>query len=149
MKNTPAWNSLNELMKESISILSTRMGKEKFVLNLKYIHSKMLSGLRKFVPKISMHKKWSFSLRVSSVNVTKSAGNCGFSHIDWRNPSWEIFCAAFRQILWAHSTIILVAILLCLYFYIFSKAKLKSHLISCKEKKAGVGDFFVGGIVGI
>ena len=25
-------------MKESISILSTRMGKEKFVLNLKYIH---------------------------------------------------------------------------------------------------------------
>ena len=34
-------------------------------------------------------------------------------------------------------------------FYIFSKAKLKSHLISCKEKKAGVGDFFVGRIVGI
>ena len=26
---------------------------------------------------ISLHKNWSFSLRISSVNVTKSAGNCG------------------------------------------------------------------------
>ena len=25
-----------------------------------------------------LHKKWSFPLRISSVNVTKSAGNCGF-----------------------------------------------------------------------
>ena len=30
-----------------------------------------------------LHKKWSFSLRISSVNV---AGNCGFGHIYWRNP---------------------------------------------------------------
>ena len=30
---------------------------------------------------ISLHKKWSFLLRISSVNVTKSAGNCGFGHI--------------------------------------------------------------------
>ena len=28
--------------------------------------------------------KWSFLLRISSVNVTKS-GNCGFGHICWRN----------------------------------------------------------------
>ena len=34
----------------------------------------------------SLHKKWSFPLRISSVNVTKSAGNCGFGHIHWRNP---------------------------------------------------------------
>ena len=33
--------------------------------------------------------KWSFPLRISSVNVTKSAGNCGFGHIYWRNPSWK------------------------------------------------------------
>ena len=26
-------------------------------------------------------KKWSFPLRISSENVTKSAGNCGFGHI--------------------------------------------------------------------
>ena len=28
-----------------------------------------------------LHKKISFPLRISSVNVTKSAGNCGFGHI--------------------------------------------------------------------
>ena len=33
----------------------------------------------------TLHKKWSFKLRVSSVNVTKSAGNWGFGHIYWRN----------------------------------------------------------------
>ena len=26
----------------------------------------------------SLHKKWSFPLKISSVNATKSAGNCGF-----------------------------------------------------------------------
>ena len=33
----------------------------------------------------ALHKKWNFTLRISSVNVTKSAGNCGFGHIYWRN----------------------------------------------------------------
>ena len=31
-------------------------------------------------------KKWIFPLRISSVNVTKSTGNCQFGHIYWRNP---------------------------------------------------------------
>ena len=35
---------------------------------------------------ISLHKKWSLLLRIFSVNVTKSAGNCGFGDIYWRNP---------------------------------------------------------------
>ena len=35
----------------------------------------------------SLYKKWSFPLRISSVNVTKSAGHCGFGHIYWINPS--------------------------------------------------------------
>ena len=34
----------------------------------------------------ALHKKWSLPLRISSVNVTKSAENCGFGHIHWRNP---------------------------------------------------------------
>ena len=38
----------------------------------------------------TLHKKWSFPLRISSVNVTKSAGNCEFGHIYWRNPEWKI-----------------------------------------------------------
>ena len=33
-----------------------------------------------------LQKKWSFSLRISLVNVAKSLGNCGFDHIYWRNP---------------------------------------------------------------
>ena len=37
----------------------------------------------------TLHKKWSFPLRFSSVNVTKFAGNYGFGHIYWRNPYWK------------------------------------------------------------
>ena len=33
-----------------------------------------------------LHKKPSFPLKNSSLNVTKSAENCGFGHIYWRNP---------------------------------------------------------------
>ena len=36
-----------------------------------------------------LHKNWRFSLRISSVNVTKSAVSCGFGHIYWRNPEWK------------------------------------------------------------
>ena len=50
----------------------------------------------------SLHctKKWNFPLRISSVNVTKSAGNRGFGHIYWRNPIWKtsVFCAAFEKV---------------------------------------------------
>ena len=38
---------------------------------------------------LSVHKKWSFPLRISSVNVTKSAGICGFGNIYWSNPYWK------------------------------------------------------------
>ena len=37
----------------------------------------------------TLHKKWSFPWRISSVNVAESAGNCGFGHIYWRNPWWK------------------------------------------------------------
>ena len=35
----------------------------------------------------TLHKKWSFSLRILSVNMTKSADSCGFGHIYWKYPS--------------------------------------------------------------
>ena len=38
-----------------------------------------------FFINISLQKTWSFPLRISSVNVTKSGGNCRFCHIYWRN----------------------------------------------------------------
>ena len=37
----------------------------------------------------SPHKKWSFLLKISSVNVTKYAVLCGFDHIYWRKSSWK------------------------------------------------------------
>ena len=37
----------------------------------------------------SVYKKWSFALRISSVNVTKSAVSCGFGQIYWKNPWWK------------------------------------------------------------
>ena len=38
---------------------------------------------------ITLHKTWSIPLRISSVNMTTFAGNCGFGHIYWRNPYWK------------------------------------------------------------
>ena len=50
----------------------------------------------------SQHKKWSFPLRISLVNVTKSVGNCWFGHIYWRNPQWKtsffVQCSLFYYI---------------------------------------------------
>ena len=34
----------------------------------------------------TLHKKLSFPVRISSVNVTKSSVPCGFGHIYWKNP---------------------------------------------------------------
>ena len=41
---------------------------------------------------LSLHKKWSFPLKISSVNVTKSAGNCGFGHI------YNLHCKQFTSL---------------------------------------------------
>ena len=43
----------------------------------------------------------SFSLRISSVNVTKSVVSCRFGHIYWRNPSWKtsFLCSVNHHIL--------------------------------------------------
>ena len=38
---------------------------------------------------MSLHKRWSFPLKISSVNVTRSAVSDGYGHIYWRNPWWK------------------------------------------------------------
>ena len=47
-------------------------------------------------PNLTLRKKWSFLLRNSSVNVTKSAVSCGFRLIYWRKTSFlwsvKLFC---------------------------------------------------------
>ena len=45
-----------------------------------------IKPIRFIIIMLSLHKKWSFPLRISSVNVTKSAENSGFGNIYWRNP---------------------------------------------------------------
>ena len=37
----------------------------------------------------SLYKKWSFLLRISSVNVTNQAVFYGFAHMYWRTPQWK------------------------------------------------------------
>ena len=49
------------------------------------VHTKVIQDAHVCV-NLTLHKKWSFPLKISSLNVTKSAGNCGFGHIYWRNP---------------------------------------------------------------
>ena len=50
----------------------------------------------------SVHKNWSFPLRIFPVNVTKSAGNGGFGHIYWTNlqckSSFVVPCILFTNI---------------------------------------------------
>ena len=68
-------------------------GLKRMMLN-REIFQRLCSNLGNFQPRdrplasskqlkkyISLHKKPRFPLRISSVNVTKSAGNCGFGHI--------------------------------------------------------------------
>ena len=48
---------------------------------------------KKYTKKIvsTLHKKWSFPLRISSVNVTKSTVSSGFGHIYWRHVTEGTF----------------------------------------------------------
>ena len=56
----------------------------------------------------SLHKKWSFPLRISSINVTESAVSCEFSHIYWRNPEQKtsifLSCESSFQLLNNHAS---------------------------------------------
>ena len=59
------------------------------------------SGCRKFQEHFTLHKKCSFPLRISTVNVIKSAISCWFGQIYWRNPltKYFIFCAVLEVLL--------------------------------------------------
>ena len=51
----------------------------------------LISSIQIFIhsDKVALHKKWSFPLRISSVNVIKSEVSFGFANIYWRNPEWK------------------------------------------------------------
>ena len=52
-------------------------------------YSQILSFIDKRIKDAWLHKRWSFPLRISSVNVTNSTENCGFAHIYCRSPEWK------------------------------------------------------------
>ena len=53
---------------------------------LNEVEIKILLLLKERLKGRSLHKKWNFPWKISSVNMTKSAGNCEFRYIYWRNP---------------------------------------------------------------
>ena len=57
--------------------------------NLGYFSAFFVIMFVEYFARFTLHKKWIFPLRISSVNVTKSTGNCGFGHIFWRYPEWK------------------------------------------------------------
>ena len=58
-------------------------------VNVCWVFFLIIKNLKAKIPQKTLYKKWSFPLRISSVNLTKSAGNCRFGHIYWRNPWWK------------------------------------------------------------
>ena len=67
-------------------IISEAVSETCFNINACLEHS--LKSSRKTLHK-TLCKKWSFPLRISSVNMTKFAVSCGFGHIYWTNPQWK------------------------------------------------------------
>ena len=71
-------------------------------------------------------QKMKFSIRISSVNVTKSAGICGFGRIYWRKPQWKTsFLCSVKDLWWQKSSIVDV----------WLGAKYNSKTITCFRKK--------------
>ena len=50
----------------------------------------------------NVEQKIEFSINSFSVNMTKSAGICGFNHIYWRKPEWKT--SFFVQYVWKSPT---------------------------------------------
>ena len=93
------WTEYGEILR--ISPYSVRMRKNADQNNSEYGHLSewvWLKGIRCWH---ALHKKWSFSLRISLVNVTKAAGNCGFGYINWMKSLMEnlIFCAVINAVI--------------------------------------------------
>ena len=47
---------------------------------------KITKHVNTYIFEYTQQKKWSFSLRIFSVNVAKSTVFCGFAYIYWKNP---------------------------------------------------------------
>ena len=84
------------LMRNLLAVLHPRWKPSFFLFSLiinnyqiKYIHFWKLDVQLILSSFYLLHKKWSFPLRISAINVTKSGVFCRFGHIYWRNLSWK------------------------------------------------------------
>ena len=71
---------------KSITIFHFLITFHKFVFKIK---TGWATRVIKPILKITLHKKWSFLLRISSVNATKFAVSCEFRHSYWTNTKWK------------------------------------------------------------
>ena len=66
-----------------IEIIDTKY----YLRQLKASKSSIKDVFKDLLDKIkTLHTKWNFPLRISSVNVTKSAVSCRVNNFYWRNP---------------------------------------------------------------
>ena len=68
---------------EECYFIACNLKKVRVTLHVLFTFSKLCKWYQ--IAERTLHKKWSFPLRISSVNVTKF----GFGHIYWRNPWWK------------------------------------------------------------
>ena len=84
------WTMSNESGHASL-LTGSSLGKKPWVdIHVDYVGpflEKILISITDFFSNTAY--KWSFPLRIFSVNVTKSAVSCEFGHIYWRNPQWK------------------------------------------------------------
>ena len=70
---------------------------------------KLWEGVVIILRPITAKRKWSFPLRISWVNVIKSAVSCRFGHIYWRNPwrktSFFVQWIAHEQLKWGREIV--------------------------------------------
>ena len=68
-------------------LLNTPLKKEYYkFLSISFFTKNDILVSFKSILQWTLHKKWSFPFRISSVNVTKSAVSCGFDHTYRKNP---------------------------------------------------------------
>ena len=81
-QNNCSWVILKEFYYRFFSVNDT-----KFFRTISEVHLEPSQTFKMEVYMViwPLHKKWSFPLRISPVNVTKSTGNCGFGHTCWKN----------------------------------------------------------------
>ena len=104
-------NEMNFDRNSLTSWLITRKGSQWF-LNISLLETLMEIWILN--EKSTLHKKWSFPFRISSVNVTKYTVFCKFGDIYCRNHSWKtsffvqwqwLYICQFKYIFWKPRTI--------------------------------------------